>query len=87
MPALSVPVHPEPFDCTQDRLVEGWTQLSPFDGLRTDGIAGKAAGVTGKEVGRELGMASSTVSNRMYRIYRKLGVTSRASLAKLVHGD
>lgn len=43
-------------------------------------------GMTMKEVGRELGLASSTVSNRLHRIYRQFGVTNRAGLAKFVHG-
>jgi len=50
-------------------------------------VNGVCKGMTFKEIARELNLAPSTVSNRLYRIYRKLGVTSRASLAKLVHGD
>lgn len=45
-------------------------------------------GMTFKEIGRELELAPSTVSNRLYRIYRKLGIRSRVALAKLVRrGD
>ena len=43
-------------------------------------------GMTFKEIAREMDLAPSTISNRLYRIYRKLGVTSRAGLARLVHG-
>lgn len=50
-------------------------------------VNGVCKGMTFKEIARELDLAPSTVSNRLYRIYRRLGVTSRASLAKLVHGD
>jgi len=50
-------------------------------------VNGVCRGMTFKEIARELELAPSTVSNRLYRIYRKLGVTSRASLAKLVHGE
>jgi len=50
-------------------------------------VNGVCRGMTFKEIARELDLAPSTVSNRLYRIYRKLGVTSRASLAKLVHGE
>lgn len=50
-------------------------------------VNGVCKGLTFKEIARELELAPSTVSNRLYRIYRKLGVTSRAGLAKLVHGD
>ncbi len=42
-------------------------------------------GLTFKEVGRQLGVAPSTVSNHLYRIYGKLGVNSRTELAKLFH--
>lgn len=52
-----------------------------------DIVAGVCKGMTFKEIAREMDLAPSTVSNRLYRIYRKLGVTSRASLAKLVHGE
>lgn len=52
-----------------------------------DIVNGVCKGMTFKEIAREMDLAPSTVSNRLYRIYRKLGVTSRASLARLVHGD
>lgn len=50
-------------------------------------VNGVCKGLTFKEIAREMDLAPSTISNRLYRIYRKLGVTSRASLAKLVHGN
>lgn len=50
-------------------------------------VTGVCKGMTFKQIAREMGLAPSTVSNRLYRIYRKLGVTSRSSLAKLVHGE
>ena len=40
-------------------------------------------GLTFKEVARELGIAPSTISNHLYRIYRKLEITSRSELARL----
>lgn len=43
-------------------------------------------GLSHKEVGRELGLAPTTVSSHLYRAYSKLGVESRSALAKLVHG-
>ena len=42
-------------------------------------------GLTFKEAARRLGVAPSTVSNHLYRVYQKLGVHSRSALAKLVH--
>ena len=41
-------------------------------------------GLSYKEVARPLGIAPSTVSNHLYRVYGKLGVTNRTELAKLV---
>ena len=41
-------------------------------------------GLTFKEVAKELGIAPSTISNHLYRIYQKLEVTSRSELAKLM---
>lgn len=40
-------------------------------------------GLSYKEVARPLGIAPSTVSNHVYRVFEKLGVTSRTELAKL----
>lgn len=42
-------------------------------------------GLTFKETARRLGVAPSTVSNHLYRVYQKLGVHSRSALARLVH--
>ena len=39
-------------------------------------LAGK--GLTGKEIGKELGMTFGAVRNQFYRIYRKLEVKNRA---------
>lgn len=41
-------------------------------------------GLSYKEVARPLGIAPSTVSNHLYRVFEKLGVSSRNELAKLV---
>lgn len=43
-------------------------------------------GLSYKEVARPLGIAPSTVSNHLYRVFGKLGVTSRNELAKMVGG-
>lgn len=49
-------------------------------------VAGVCKGMTFKSIARDLELAPSTVSNRLYRIYRRLGITSRSQLTKLVHG-
>lgn len=43
-----------------------------------------AAGLTHKDVARELGSSPSTVRNQLARIYEKLGISSKASLASLI---
>lgn len=44
-------------------------------------------GLSHKEIGRELGLAPTTVSSHLYRAYGKLGVDSRSALARLVHSQ
>ncbi len=41
-------------------------------------------GLSFKEVAKKLTVAPSTVSNHLYRVYHKLGISSRTELAKLV---
>lgn len=65
-------------------------ETSPLDNLtdREKKIAEYVAqGLTFKEIGRKLNLAPSTVSNHMYRVYRKLGIASRSALADLVNHD
>lgn len=50
-------------------------------------VDGVCRGMTFKDIGRELHLAPSTVSNRLYHVYRELGVANRSSLARLVHGS
>lgn len=42
-------------------------------------------GLSHKEIGRQLGLAPTTVSSHLYRAYGKLGVESRSALARIVH--
>lgn len=54
--------------------------------LREQTIAHKVShGLTFKEIARDMDVAPSTVSNHLYRIYKKLGIISRNDLAKIVH--
>lgn len=41
-------------------------------------------GLSAKVIGKQLGVAASTVSNHLYRVYQKLGICSRAELAQLM---
>ena len=61
--------------------------LSPLDGLtdrERDVVEQVCEGLSAKAIGRDLGLAPSTVSTHLYRAYRKLGVESRTALAHLV---
>jgi len=43
-----------------------------------------AQGLVNKEVARRLNLADATVKNHIYRIYKKLGITSRAGLVRVL---
>ncbi|MGV9451748.1 AAA family ATPase [Streptomyces sp. NPDC003635] len=45
-----------------------------------------ATGLTNKEVGAELRLSPRTISAHLYRIFPKLGITSRAALARALPG-
>ncbi|MCD1635704.1 LuxR C-terminal-related transcriptional regulator [Martelella mediterranea] len=45
-----------------------------------------SSGMTNKQVARALGTSPSTVRNQIVRIYEKLGISSKAELARLVGG-
>ena len=66
--------------------VRAWKQ-GPMDRLtdrEREIVDSVCRGLSYKEVARPLGIAPSTVSNHLYRVYEKLGVSSRTELAKLV---
>lgn len=69
--------------------LEAWEQ-GPLD-LLTDIerqiVDGISRGLSFKEIARITGRAPSTVSNNLYRIYRKLDVTNRTSLLKLIRSE
>ena len=71
-------------------VVEIWP-TGPLDHLterEKQVVLAVTQGKTFKEVGRELGVSASTVSNHLYRVYQKLSINSRSELAHLVsHGD
>lgn len=59
---------------------------SPMDMLTNrerEIVTSVCRGLSYKEVAKPLGIAPSTVSNHIYRVFEKLGVTSRTELAKL----
>ncbi|WP_229886683.1 AAA family ATPase [Streptomyces subrutilus] len=46
-----------------------------------------ATGLTNKDIGRQLQLSPRTVGAHLYKIFPKLGITSRAALARALHGD
>ncbi|MDT0468142.1 helix-turn-helix transcriptional regulator [Streptomyces gibsoniae] len=58
----------------------GGRELLTAHQLRVAQLA--ADGLTNKEIGQLLHLSSRTVSDHLYRIYPKLGITSRAALAR-----
>jgi len=46
-----------------------------------------ATGATNREIGAQLFLSPRTVGSHLYRAYPKLGVSSRAELARCVVGD
>ncbi len=49
-------------------------------------VDGVCQGLSHKEIGRELGLAPTTVSSHLYRAYEKLGVASKTALSRLIRG-
>jgi DNA-binding NarL/FixJ family response regulator len=59
-----------------------WPQRAWWPARRCRHIARLAAeGLSNREIGQQLYLSHRTVSNHLYRIFPKLGITSRAELA------
>lgn len=70
-----------------DLVIVSLRPLGPLDQLsnRERQIVDQICkGLSFKEVARALNLAPSTVSNHLYRVYDKLGISSRTELAQLV---
>ena len=59
------------------RVPGGWAQLSPQE-LQIAQLA--AEGLSNREIGEQLYLSHRTVESHLYRLFPKLGVTSRAQL-------
>jgi DNA-binding CsgD family transcriptional regulator len=61
------------------RATEGWYELSPQETQIAQLVA---QGLSNKEIGHRLYVSHRTVASHLYRMFPKLGVTSRAQLAR-----
>ena len=59
------------------RVPEAWTELSPQE-LQIAQLA--AEGLSNREIGERLYLSHRTVSTHLYRLFPKLGITSRTQL-------
>ena len=66
------------------QAIEVRVQLTPAE-RETALLA--AAGQTNKELAGQLHLSPRTVENRLYRVYEKLGISSRAELARALGSD
>lgn len=65
-------------ETSRKRRATAWDELSPQE-LQIAQLA--AAGLSNREIGQRLYLSHRTVSSHLYRIFPKLGITSRAQLA------
>lgn len=68
-------------------MVQVW-KAGPLDRLTArerEIVMAVSQGLSFKQAARKIGVAPSTVANHLYRVYRKLGVSSRTELATMVH--
>jgi DNA-binding CsgD family transcriptional regulator len=68
-------------ETSRRRTPEAWDELTPQE-LQIAQMA--AAGLTNREIGERLYLSHRTIGSHLYRIFPKLGVTSRAELRDAV---
>jgi len=64
-------------ETSRPRVAEAWNQLSPQE-LQIARMA--AGGMTNRQIGEKLYLSHRTIGSHLYRIFPKLGITSRAEL-------
>jgi DNA-binding CsgD family transcriptional regulator len=69
---------------SRQRTPEAWNELSPQE-LQIAQMA--AGGLTNREIGQNLYLSHRTVGSHLYRIFPKLGVTSRSQLTAALAGS
>jgi len=67
-------------ETSQKRTLELWDTLSPQE-MQIAAMA--AEGLSNREIGERLYLSHRTVGSHLYRLFPKLGITSRAQLAAL----
>jgi DNA-binding CsgD family transcriptional regulator len=70
-------------ETSRSRTRESWDVLSPQE-MQIAQMA--AAGMTNKEIGRQLYLSHRTVGSHLYRIFPKLGITARSQLRGALRG-
>ena len=71
-------------ETSRRRAPEAWSELSPQE-LQIAQMASE--GLTNREIGQRLYLSHRTVSTHLYRIFPKLGITSRAELLRVLPAD
>ena len=66
-------------ETSRPRVPEAWDQLSPQE-LQIAQMA--AEGLTNREIGAKLYLSHRTIGSHLYRVFPKLGITSRAQLGE-----
>lgn len=71
-------------ETSRQRASDAWDQLSPQE-LQIARMA--AEGLTNREIGQKLFLSHRTVGSHLYRLFPKLGITSRAQLASALQSS
>jgi DNA-binding NarL/FixJ family response regulator len=71
-------------EASRRRVPEAWDQLTPQE-LQIAQLA--ANGLSNREIGQQLYLSHRTVGTHLYRVFPKLGITSRAQLPATLDGS
>jgi DNA-binding CsgD family transcriptional regulator len=70
-------------ETSRPRTLEAWDQLTPQE-LQIAQLA--AEGLSNREIGQMVYLSHRTVSSHLYRVFPKLGISSRAELRSMLDG-
>ena len=71
-------------ETSRRRTPDAWAQLSPQE-LQIARMA--AQGMTNREIGQKLFLSHRTIGSHLYRVFPKLGITSRAQLVTAIQSS